>query len=188
MEKDNALLYWSMGQQFLNLSYCASNEIAKKNIISVITEDYTTGDELDKYYQWTDINLGISTLFNFYHGIELMIKGFLFYNGEDAKGHRFSKLLPKLENHSNSKDFIKSIENYVSNIPTDSIISKFLSDNNIGIDIWYESLKYPELNNGKELAHYPLKYKGENGREFWEDIAKKSKELIEICAREYYRN
>ncbi|THA02817.1 hypothetical protein, partial [Rodentibacter pneumotropicus] len=135
--------YWTMGQRFLKMANATSGMlVATKNQWAVLSDTEITTEEYNEKTKWSDHNIAIPTLFNFYHGLELMLKGFLLFNEEteNIKTHKFTILINLLKKYLSHDDpFIKRIEFYTINLQQDSIFKKFLEKNSNSIDNWYES-------------------------------------------------
>ena len=78
---------------------------------------------------------------------------------------------------------MKKIESYT--VSPNSIIKNFLDTNQITIDNWYESLKYPENNDNQEFTHLDLIYNSLRSLDFWKNLSSDSLEIIKL-SREYY--
>ncbi|WP_303820621.1 HEPN domain-containing protein [Actinobacillus minor] len=186
MKNDNSALgYWSMGQRFLKTSSLIAKEIVNSgNDILILSDKPLSEAEYDKQTKWNERNVAIPALFNFYHGIELMLKGFLSFHKENSKGHKFSQLLERLVKIiPNEDEFINLIKSYTCDLQESSIVAIFNNDNSIDIDEWYQSLKYPESTKGKEYIHTNLMYAGSESLEFWETLAKDSIEIIRLSRK-----
>ena len=131
------------------------------------------------------MSISIPVLFNFYHGIELILKGYIiFSNNEDRTTHGISNLLEYIsEQIGKDNEFIILLDKYIN--PKENIISDFLTKNNINIDNWYQALKYPESNQRIKYNHFSLKYGGDRTIEFWQELSKDSLEIIRL-ARKYH--
>jgi len=121
--------------------------------------------------KWSDLNISIPLLFNFYHGLELTLKGFLIIKGGKFKSsHKLSVLLSKFVEEFSNKPLIKPIEKYIDCTKLPNILLEFCKESSITIDDYYQSLKYPESNNGEKYSHYSLRGNAEDGVRFFEDL------------------
>ena len=75
---DKALGFWRVGIQYLHLVQAVSNETHRQGNAHLVMSDetITTGKYMEET-KWSDHNLVIPLLFNFYHGLETILKGFL---------------------------------------------------------------------------------------------------------------
>ena len=73
---------------------------------NTITSDYDSNlpeekqwDKFKEMTKWNDINIGIPTLFNFYHGLELYMKGLIEIGGLECKndGHKLKALFETIK-------------------------------------------------------------------------------------------
>ena len=185
--KDRAIAYWTMGQRFLRIANVTSEQlVVTGNPWVVSSDEEISPDKYNEETKWADHSIGIPILFNFYHGIELMLKGTILFcdNEYKPRTHKFTSLIQKLKEHLNEDSpFIKKIESYT--VVPDSIIKNFLDTNQINIDNWYESLKYPESNDNQEFTHLDLIYNSLRSLDFWKNLSSDSLEIIKL-SREYY--
>lgn len=172
MKKPYSLGFWTVGIQFLRLVKASTTELVDSGNPHVIFSDSEVGrDRYDYITRWADHNVAIPILFNFYHGIELILKGFISLNKPPPSSHNITCLLNEAgDSTSRPNEFFDFIDTFVSKIPKDSLLREFTEINSISIDSWYEALKYPISRQGQEFHHYPLKYGGEGTISFWRDI------------------
>lgn len=92
---DEARGYWTVGIQYLHLAEMVTNEtIRQGNRFEVVSDADIPLEQLLAETKWSDHSLVIPLLFDFYHGVEVLLKGFLAYKGKLAKkNHRLSLLL-----------------------------------------------------------------------------------------------
>lgn len=139
--------------------------------------------EYDRCTRRNDSNLGVPLLFNFYHGLELCLKGHLIGQNLNAKatGHKLSVLLRQVSTTQHNSLLLKEIGLWTppkANTP----IGNFLSANKITIDDWYQALKYPALMKGASISHLGLKYGGKSALAFWEALNKSTTQLMSLSA------
>lgn len=188
--KDRAIAYWTMGQRFLRMANVTSEQlVVTGNPWVVSSDEEISPDKYNEETKWADHSIGIPILFNFYHGIELMLKGTILFcdNEYKPRTHKFTSLIQKLKEHLNEDSpFIKKIESYT--VVPDSIIKNFLDTNQINIDNWYESLKYPESNDNQEFTHLDLIYNSLRSLDFWKNLSSDSLEIIKLSRKYYLEN
>jgi hypothetical protein len=77
-EFDEALGYWTVGIQYLHLVETVANEtIQQGNQFVVVSDDEISLERYASETKWSDHSLVVPLLFDFYHGIEVLLKGFL---------------------------------------------------------------------------------------------------------------
>lgn len=188
--KDRAISYWVMGERFLRMANVTSEQlVVTGNPWVVSSNEEISPDKYNEETKWSDHNIGIPILFNFYHGIELMLKGTILFCDNEYKHrtHKFTLLIQKLKEHLNEDSpFIKKIESYT--VSPNSIIKNFLDTNQITIDNWYESLKYPENNDNQEFTHLDLIYNSLRSLDFWKNLSSDSLEIIKLSGEYYLEN
>lgn len=169
---DRALGFWTVGIQYLHLVQTVAAETAKQgNSWIVISDAPNSTEKYDEKTTWSDHNLIIPLLFNFYHGLEVVLKGFLTAKGVSFRNsHKLSELLQDFNNHIPSNSLSVIFDKYINQQNLPSILKKYCAKSGISIDDYYQSLKYPESTRGNVFQHYPLKYKGEDGVQFFNDL------------------
>ena len=186
-----ALRFLQLGIQFLDLSQKVAEEIHKSgNQLATIHEGFLTMDELEAAHEqetrWADYNNGIPIFFNFYHGIELLLKGVLVAEGKSIRGvHSISNLVSEIEGLVGEQEFISSIREYLDEERLPAILLEFIRESKINIDQWYQAFKYPE-GIGKQssaYAHSRLLYTLEAGAEFYGKLAKDITNIRVSCVQ-----
>lgn len=174
-EVSKALSYWQVAMQYLDLSENVANLIASKGNQWVVIQEGFDVNAMEKEHEeatrWTDYNQGIPVIFNFYHGLELLLKGFLIAAGKNAKGHRISELHDRLKELHCGAEFLIAIEKYLYAERLPDVLKNFTEETSISIDEWFQAFKYPESNKGEVYAHNKLQYQVEKGVDFFENLA-----------------
>jgi len=167
-----ALGFWTVGIQYLHLVQAVSSEICQQGNVHVLILDETiSSEQYDEKTKWSDHALILPLLFNFYHGLEVLMKGFLSARGLSLKNsHKLSDLLKNFKNEYPTSNLVPFFEKYIEQAHLPSILSDFCKSSNITIDDYYQALKYGEETSGKQYQHYPLKYKDEKGVSFFSDL------------------
>ena len=174
----DALGYWTLGSQFLRLTETACAEIASRhNPHFVISNQPLSPSTYDDMVRWSDHTVGTAVLFNFFHGIELVIKGFLAANGSQQNHHRLTELLGTFDNLLPNTELSKLLGWAFPAPSRDTPITRFLATNGIKIDDWFQALKYPMSTQGQSYSHLDLKYGGESTTPFWEDVGQLSAKI-----------
>jgi len=174
-----ALSFWTIAIQYLALVENASREVVKQGNKWFVTRDgkhgEITNEEYSKATRWSDHALIIPLLFNLYHGLELLIKGFLIIapNQSAKPNHsiigmrdQFSKVYPS------EKELIDLISKYTQEQYLPDLLKNFLTDNNLTLKMMYQSVRYPANQDFQTIKKYrKLKYKGEDGIQFFKELA-----------------
>jgi hypothetical protein len=170
--------YFVLAAHFLRLAEGTAHKLVKtRNRISVVSGGDISVDCYARETRWSDHSIGIAVMFSFYHGIELTLKGCLLLNGVSKQTHRLSKLFEDFEQKHAGSELAVELSQHIVNISFTSPLGCFLKENNIKIDSWYQSLKYPKSTNGKNFSHWKLQYGGTNTIEFWHKIKKSAKRI-----------
>jgi len=169
-----ALRLFEIGIQYLDLTQKVALEISKSGNVWMFVQDGADFKNLDKEYEkatyWSDHNIAIPVLFNFYHGIELILKGLIQLSGEKPKGHKLKELFDKALNLYGSVEFLKVLKTYIYENDMPSLLKSFLNASKIDINEWYQAFKYPDSFNQNEYDHSPLKYQEEKGASFFNEL------------------
>jgi hypothetical protein len=182
-----SLAFWTMGNKYLNLSRGVCEHIIRnRNRYMLISAHQLTLKEFERKTKWNDVNMVIPLLFNFYHGLELMLKGFvLFSEGGNVKlDHKITELYRKFHTHyTDQKNLINLFGRYINKSQMPELLYEFLDHNKLSVNRFYESLRYP-FNNSltKEYQHYTLKYKSNDGIEFYRALKKDINKMKKLTA------
>lgn len=174
-----ALGYWTTGLQYLHLvEHVIYETIAQRNAHVVISDKEISLEQYKLDTKWSDHNLVIPVLFNFYHGIEVVLKGFLVVTGASFKpNHKLSQLVAAFEEQNPGHVIGSMARKYIVQNQLPEVLASFCKTSGITIDDYYQALKYPQSTRGHEYKHYQLKYRGEEGMSFFVDLAKDIREV-----------
>jgi hypothetical protein len=159
--------YFRLAYQFLNLSTEAIVEMeAQGNQTGIWSEVFDSEEESDENYhrmtRWNDFNIGVPVLFNFYHGLELLMKGLLYLNPDQKpiKTHKLTELLNQLKTAGIQypAGLINILEKHLSN---QSPFNPFFVENSGNIDDFCHFLKYPE--SGEKSGRVQFRFGEING-------------------------
>jgi hypothetical protein len=178
--------YIGLSYQFLHLSREAIKEMElqgnRTTIISKADGESNNWEKYEELTRWNDFNIGVPILFNFYHGLELMLKGLILECGEnlEAKDHKLSNLLGKLKSSESppSDGVIQIFDKYVNQGP----FIEFFNSNDSNIDNFYQLLKYPESMKNEQFRFYEIRGTEKKGltrfKEIRQDIQRLREEII----------
>ena len=150
---DIALSLWTVSFQYLMLvENVACETVSCENPLG-LTKDINAGpiteDELDEATRWSDHTLVIPLLFNLYHGIELLVKGFLLITpGITVKAkHSIQRLCRDFSAAYPDEIEINSfLQKYTEENQLPVLLSKFLEDNTLTFADLYQALRSPAIN------------------------------------------
>lgn len=183
-DQQTSLGYWTLGAQFLSLAHESCSEIVNSGNKLVVIIKSSQHNQCGDADRWSDHSFGTPVLFSFFHGIELILKGFLSATGSQKQKphHRLTELLSDFVSVHPDTDLAKQIR--VALFPRASTpIGSFLEHNKITIDDWYEALKYPESKKKQRFSHIDLKYGGHTTISFWDHIREQSLAIRKEAAR-----
>jgi len=172
--------HFSLSDNFFQLVENVLTEtIIHKNVDSYFGEPR---DEIREHYRqltkWSDFRIFIPILFNFFHGIELLLKGANYKVGFPLKepNHRLSDHYSKfIVNYPTTSKVSIILKKYI--FPTQlncKILKDFYELNNINDSSrFYEVFKYPaEKSLQKSFDYMDLKNLGDEGIAFFNQIIK----------------
>lgn len=186
-----ALSFWTVAFQYLMLVENVAREtMSDKNPLG-LTKDLTNGpiteNELLEATRWSDHTLIIPLLFNLYHGIELLVKGFLLIapNVNVKPSHGIQSLCRQFSAaYPNEKELNAFFQKYTEESQLPPLLSEFLSDNTLTFDGLYQSLRYPSNRDFVDLNRYVrLKYRGQRGLTFFQELHDGVKSIRPLAVR-----
>ncbi len=193
MEKNSyfrSLRFWSMGLVYLHLVRVTAEQVvdAQNKTLSTWWGDHTPEEEaseLDRQTKWSDARLIEPLLFNFYHGLELLLKGFVLLSaGTSTKlDHRMTGLFESfVAAFPDEHELIELFQKYLTRSAMPAMLSDFLEQNDSSVDNFYQSLRYPfDRKFAKNYEHLVLKYKGGEGLPFYEKLVTDIRSLAQMA-------
>lgn len=173
MEKYNFI---GTSYQFWNLVRESINEMEKINNINIIYSkpDPSTNNEeswinYDHKTRWNDFKIGVPLLFNYYHGLELLMKGLLqeTNNLPPKNTHKLSDYyeLIKTNQHAYSVKLVDLIGQFITE---SNPFNDFFLCNGGDVNDFYLMLRYPTKNkDSDEYQFKEIRGRGENGLVKW---------------------
>lgn len=181
---NNEMMKWgTLAQTFLASAKFQAKRIAEegnKNV--VISEKPLPEDEYDAITEANDRNLAVPTIYSFYHGIELLLKGALSSVGAlGKKNHDLGVLFENFKNSfSNQTELIQTLDSVLSPnaMSPNNPVKNFCDTNEITPAQFYEALRYPESRGGVAFGHGALKYNEEEGADYFGEMCTNIDELM----------
>jgi hypothetical protein len=174
----DAFGYWRLATHFLCLVEAASHELVRTDNTWVFVSDEDISESAyESATKWSDHTVGIAVLFDFFQGVELMLKGFIALDGRIPKHHRLTELLADFEASHPGTEVGALVATYTRDLDRGSPLGIFLAANGLEIDSWNEALKYPESKKGKRFDHLRLKYGGLDTVGFWRTLSSAAREI-----------
>lgn len=148
MEKYN---YIGISYQFWNLVRESINEMEKIDNVSLILSNHDssiTDEESWKIYnektRWNDFKIGVPVLFNYYHGLELLMKGLLQETNKlpNKNHHKLSSYFELLKQNKNeyTDELVDLIGQFINE---SSPFNDFFKSNDGSVNDFYLMLRYP---------------------------------------------
>lgn len=162
----------SIAQSFLLSAKFQAKRIADSGNQSIVLSDEPLdGDKYDDVTEANDTNLAIPTIYSFYHGLELLLKGALISKNQlSQKNHDLDKLFLKFSSQfSEETDLVNRLQSILclDRMSEEHPVKRFCETNKLTPSKFYEALRYPENRSGDTFSHIDLKYNEENGAEFF---------------------
>lgn len=182
-----SLCFWSMGLRYLHLVRVTAEQVvdAKNKTVATYWDDRTPEEEaieLDQQTKWSDARLIEPLLFNFYHGLELLLKGFVLWAVDQKLNHFITRLFESfIATFPKEQDLIKVFQKYIVSSKMSELLSDYLQQNHLSVDQFYESLRYPfDLKFAQNYEHLVLKYKGRKGLPFYQELVTDIRSLTKL--------
>lgn len=162
-EADNRLLvaeqYLTTSKNLLDLMIINKNP--RMQITKVTDKTTIDIDDIFENFKNSSMFTIIPTIFLFYQGMELIIKGFVLIKQKNVRSsHDMQKLFIEFKKYYiEEKNIITILDKYINNLLP--FLKKFNEDNNINNSKdFYNALRYPEGNgkNIKPIDYYALEY------------------------------
>ena len=110
----------------------------------------------DEKTRWNDFKIGVPILFNYYHGLELLMKGLLQEIDVELqnKNHKLTEYYSEIHSHKDklSPQLIEVTGHFLKE---DNPFENFFRENGGSVDDFYIMLRYPGPRN--EKAHFKFK-------------------------------
>lgn len=176
---DEASGDWNISSQYLFLTELVAEKIIERgNEFFPVSDDEISWEQLDSETTWADINIVIPLLFDFYHGVEVLLKGFLVCKGKlRGKNHKLSELLTAFNSAYSSHKIGDLLSPYIVRKQLLEPLASFCAKSNISLDGSYQALKYAESASGSVYKHRPLMYHDEAGLDFFTRLVQDAKQL-----------
>ena len=188
---DLALSFWTVSVEYLMLVENVASEIVTHGNPWFMMKDSKCGEFTTKEYDdatcWSDHTLIIPLLFNLYHGIELLMKGFLFAAADqnvepihtiDKLCHQFRGVYPK------ETELIDFFTKFTDKQRLPALLLGFLNDNSLTPNDLYQAVRYPSDRSSQTLRKYMgLKCQGKDGIPFFRELVEDIKAIRVAAVR-----
>ncbi|MCC5941737.1 MAG: hypothetical protein JJU37_09360 [Balneolaceae bacterium] len=173
------LSYWQIGIQYLHLAQHVSGMIVESgNKLVVFSDEEITEEFYEEETRWADHNLAIPLFFNFYHGLEVILKGFLLAKRVKVNhSHKLSALLKLFEENYGNNELSNIISNYVDQDKLKEPLHSFFKKSSVTTNQFYQALKYPESKKGNIYLFEELTEKGTEGVSFFKQLVKDTSKI-----------
>lgn len=161
-EFERKMRKWAtLGGKFLKSARYQAKQIAASGNPGLVVSDHSFSDsEYAQHTEANDYNLAIPTIYNFYHGLELFLKGALSADGSlIKKNHDLDNLFKEFKKiYLKESNLVNLLEGVLSvpAMPENDSIRKFCERNKLSPAKFYEALRYPENRGGDAFKHIDL--------------------------------
>ena len=155
-----ALHFWNIVQLLVEQMQTSGN---KWSIYADVNEDESQEEEeeeeeekrINEIFTRNDNNIRIPVMFNFYHGLELFMKGLLeLENISLDKTNHNLKDLYKIIKENESRYPVSLIQVLKKHIYNQKSYNPFFKDNDMNVNDFYIGLKYPQNRDGSKKYNY----------------------------------
>lgn len=181
--------FWSLGLKYLHLTRVTTEQVVENRNQMVATwwgekTPVEEAAELDRQTKWSDSRLVEPLLFNLFHGLELVLKGFVLFRQSESRklDHALTKLLRSFRSlYPAEQELARIFARYIESVSMPALLRDFLDANAASVDTYYQLFRYPfDRKFTKEHDHFTLKYKGCKGLPFYQDLLVDLKGLPKI--------
>lgn len=163
-----------LSTEYLHLVKNVVEENIKGGNLWMYFGDNLANGEYEEKTKWSDFNISNPIFFNFYHGLELLLKRFLLLreNYVLEANHKFKKLFKDFqENYSERTELISILNKYLAIESMPQFIAECLRENNVQINDLYEFFRYPfDKKFQKQHDYSRVRYKEEDGLIFFNNF------------------
>ena len=170
-----SMAFWITSFYYLKLVEAVADQmVIQGNPCVVISDNPISPDDYEEQTKWSDHNISLPLLYDFYHGLELLLKGFVLLTdtAQNPKlDHKIEQLFDKFKTQfCNEIELIKILGKYISNNLNIEPLKSFFSNNNTTANMFYQALRYPYDVKFNEFRHIDLKYRGSDGVRFYREL------------------
>jgi len=167
----------TLALKFFNSAAFQAKRIVQSGNPNVIISDKEMSiEEYDIATEANDRNLAIPVIYNFYHGVELLLKGALLADGKlQKKDHNLDNLYSSFcKEFPNEQDMIDEFGKVIipSSMEKDDPVRRFCEVNKLTPAKFYEALRYPENRSGDDFIHSGLSYNEGVGADYFDRLSK----------------
>ena len=165
----------TLAETFLKSAKFQASRIARGgNPNFVVSDTPLSEDEYDEKTEANDRNLAVPTLYSFFHGLELLLKGALSANSVLVKkNHDLEKLFNTFKETFPNENAIIDLFSQALDVKAmdgNNPVRKFCERNKLTPARFYEALRYPEDRGGQAFIHGDLKYNEADGAVFFQNV------------------
>jgi hypothetical protein len=159
-----------LAYNFWNIVHLLVEQMENSGNKTMIFSDYKEGQageeierQINETFKKNDYNIGVPIMFNFYHGLELFMKGLLEIENItlDRTYHNLQDLYKQIKANESkyTPSLIQLLKSHIYNAKS---FNQFFESNNIKVNDFYIGLKYPQDKNGEKQFKY-FKIRGKEG-------------------------
>ncbi len=183
-EKELVLAFLTRAINYLELASNVFQETkGQGNRHMLISDEFLSQEEYNERTKWSDFRVIEPTLFCFYHGLELTMKGLLLLSGVLSttfnREHKLTKLLRDTDMQDSIPLEIRSIlRAHLDESRLSQVIKGFLDANNLDLDGLYNALRFPsDPSFDRVLNYFSLHYQERDSMDYFSRIIDDIKSL-----------
>lgn len=185
---DKGYLFLLSAERYLHLvENVLEKNVEQGNIHTMFGNKDFVEKEYEKITKWSDFNISRPIFFVFYHGLELLLKGFILFNNNYKSKHYITEILREFKKfYPEEKEVIFILEKYLNLNKMPIFLSQCLKENNLDINKLYEFFRYPfDKEIKKEYKYSLLEYQEKEGLVFFKEFKDDVKKLLEESVKIY---
>ncbi len=163
----NRLEFLKLSNQYLHLVETLANELIEHGNRDFIVSNEEIDYELAT--KWNDSRIAEPFFFNFYHGLELLLKGFLI---NPQSNHVLTNLVNDFAVSKDNNVLSEVLKKYINeNKKLVRPFRSFFEKNKISVDEYHNALRYPMTSNKDKYFYYDtLKQFDDSELSFYKDF------------------
>lgn len=184
----NGYYILDLSTEYLHLVRNVLKESIKNGNLWLYFGDELADGDYEEKTKWSDFHVSVPILFNFYHGLELLLKGFLLLKESYVlkASHKIEKLFKDFQkNYGERAKLVSVLDKYFTMKSMPKFLAECLRDNNVRVENLYEFFRYPldkEFQNQRNYSR--VRYKEKEGLSFFKDLVEDAyvllKETVEL--------
>lgn len=155
--------FWNVVQLLVEQMEQRGNKTGRCVDYDSIIDHEEHEQEFNDMMKRNDDNIGVAVMFNFYHGLELFMKGLVQVENIilDKSDHNLQDLYKQIQANKSkyTSSLIQLLKDHIYNAKS---FNPFFESNNINVNDFYIGLRYPQNKDGnKQFKYFTIRGKEE---------------------------